>query len=191
MAIVPTDVPYKTTGGIMHQQPVFFDVYRWMVIAAYGSAKTSPIEQGLTYPGIAIFSSKMGNWFTCGNIDGNFHSIQNVGVIFRMQPQLEDRRSLLCLTKFMAQLFRLYHSKSMVMSDNNRNQQDQNRGQSGQQSGQSSQGGRQGQSQGGNMGNQQGTSQQGGTGQQGRNQDQNQDQGSRSGNQGGSQSGNR
>lgn len=28
MAIVPTDVPYKTTGGIMHQQPVFFDVYR-------------------------------------------------------------------------------------------------------------------------------------------------------------------
>ena len=91
MTTVTIEVPYKSAGGVIHQQAVSFEVFRVDRHYSLRPCLDTPGRQVANLPEELNFVLEGGKPVSLrGKMDGNFHVIQDVVVILRAQNQLED-----------------------------------------------------------------------------------------------------
>jgi hypothetical protein len=82
-------VPYKGSGGVIHQNPVSFDVYKIDGHFSLRPCLSQPERQRANLPEELNFVIENGKPVSLrGKVDGNFHVIQDAVVVLKEQNQL-------------------------------------------------------------------------------------------------------
>lgn len=82
-------VPYKSSGGVIHQHPVSFDVYKLDDHYSLRPCLSTPERQRANLPEELRFTIENGRPVSLrGAMDGNFHVIRDAVVVLKDQDQL-------------------------------------------------------------------------------------------------------
>lgn len=86
---VTIQVPYKSSGGVIHQHPVSFEVYKVDGHYSLRPCLSESERQRANLPEELGFVLENGRPVSLrGNMDGNFHVIQDVVAVLKEQDQL-------------------------------------------------------------------------------------------------------
>lgn len=89
LTTVTIPVPYKSSGGVIHQHPVSFDVYKADDHYSLRPCLGEPERQRANLPEELKFVIEDGRPVSLrGPMDGNFHVIQDAVAMLKDQDQL-------------------------------------------------------------------------------------------------------